>query len=187
MSTKDEVSIKYIGKREPWPDRLYRTGLVFDCNQVRTIPWDMARKFLRHEDLFEKFEPVTKVDLVKQTKPKNDEPPADINDIDPLKDESNAKDKGDESDQTPEDDTQNDSDQKADDTQALLDEQEAKNKDKDDEQTELQALYDQVTVMEKEALKDFAQNHYQQNTNNSKSVENIRLDVTAMIDQFGAP
>ena len=145
MSTKDEVSIKYIGKREPWHDRLYRTGLVFDCNQVRTIPWDMARKFLRHEDLFEQVD-------------------------------DDAKDKSNTAEQTPEDDTQ-----------ALLDEQTAKNKDKDDEQTELQALYDQVSVMEKEALKDFAQNHYQQNTNNSKSVENIRLDVTAMIDQFGAP
>lgn len=156
MSTKDGVSIKYIGKREPWHDRLYRTGLVFDCNQVRTIPWDMARKFLRHEDLFEKVD-------------------------------DDAKDEDDATDSTSEDDTQNDSDSKADDTQALLDEQEAKNKDKDDEQTELQALYDQVNVMDKDALKDFAQNHYQQNTNSSKSVENIRLDVTAMIDQFGAP
>lgn len=156
MSTKDEVSIKYIGKREPWHDRLYRTGLVFDCNQVRTIPWDMARKFLRHEDLFEKVD-------------------------------ADAKDESDETLEKPEGDTQDDSDQKPDDTQALLDEQEAKNKDKDDEQRELQALYDQVNVMDKKALKDFAQNHYQQNTNNSKSVENIRLDVTSMIDQFGAP
>ena len=155
MSKPDEVSIKYIGKREPWHDRLYRTGLVFDCNQVRTIPWDMARKFLRHEDLFEQVD-------------------------------ADAKDESDET-APAEDDTQNDSDSKADDTQALLDEQTAKNKDKDDEQTELQALYDQVNIMEKDALKDFAQNHYQQKTNNSKSVENIRLDVTAMIDQFGAP
>ena len=29
-------------------------------------------------------------------------------------------------------------------------------------------------------------NDYQQKTNNSKSVENIRLDVNGMIDQFGA-
>ena len=156
MSKQDEVSIKYIGKREPWHDRLYRTGLVFDCNQVRTIPWDMARKFLRHEDLFEQVD-------------------------------ADAKDKSDTADSTSKDDTPDDSDQKPDDTQALLDEQKAKDKDKDDEQTELQALYDQVSVMEKDALKDFAQNHYQQKTNNSKSVENIRLDVTAMIDQFGAP
>lgn len=156
MGQQDEVSIKYIGKREPWHDRLYRTGLVFDCNQVRTIPWDMARKFLRHEDLFEKVD-------------------------------ADAKDEGDEAGKSAEDDAQNDSKQDSDDTQALLDEQKAKNKDKDDEQRELQALYDQVNVMDKDALKDFAQTHYQQNTNNSKSVENIRLDVTAMIDQFGAP
>ncbi len=156
MSTKDEVSIKYIGKREPWHDRLYRTGLVFDCNQVRTIPWDMARKFLRHEDLFEKVD-------------------------------DDAKGKDGKAKSSSEDDAQNEGDKTTDDTQALLDEQEAKNKDKDDEQKELQALYDQVNVMDKDALKDFAQNHYQQKTNNSKSVENIRLDVTAMIDQFGAP
>ena len=156
MEQQDEVSIKYIGKREPWHDRLYRTGLVFDCDQVRTIPWDMARKFLRHEDLFKKV------------------------DVD-------AKGKGNEAGKSAEGDSQNEGDKTTDDTQALLDEQKVKNKDKDDEQRELQALYDQVSVMSKDALKDFAQTHYQQNTNNSKSVENIRLDVTAMIDQFGAP
>ena len=155
MSKQDEVSIKYIGKREPWSDRLYRTGLVFDCDQVRTIPWDMARKFLRHEDLFEKV------------------------DVD-------AKDKGKAS-QSSKADTPNDSDKAADDTQALLDEQEAKNKDKDDEQSELQALYDQVNVMDKDALKDFAQTHYQQKLNKSKSEENLRIEVNGMIDQFGAP
>lgn len=156
MTKPDEVSIKYIGKREPWHDRLYRTGLVFDCNQVRTIPWDMARKFLRHEDLFEKVD-------------------------------DDAKDKTDKASKKSEADKADDDSQASDDTQALLDKQEAKNKDKDDEQRELQALYDQVSVMDKPALKDFAMTHYQQNTNNSKSVENIRLDVTAMIDQFGAP
>ena len=155
MSKQDELSIKYIGKREPWHDRLYRTGLVFDCNQVRNIPWDMARKFLRHEDLFEKV------------------------DVD-------AKDKNDKADEKSKTDKTNDDSQTADDTQALLDEQTAKNKDKDDEQFELQALYDQVSVMDKDALKDFAMTHYQQKTNNSKSVENIRLDVNSMIDQFGA-
>ena len=156
MSKPDEVSIKYIGKREPWSDRLYRTGLVFDCDQVRTIPWDMARKFLRHEDLFEKVD-------------------------------ADAKDEDSKTDTPPEDDAQNDSDETVDDTQALLDEQEAKNKDKDDEQTELQALYDQVNVMDKDALKDFAFNHYQQKLNKSKSEENLRIEVNGMIDQFGAP
>ena len=156
MSKQDEVSIKYIGKREPWHDRLYRTGLVFDCNQVRSIPWDMARKFLQHEDLFEKVAADEKVD-------------------------------GDKANQKSNDDTQNDSNQAPDDTQALLDEQTAKNKDKDDEQSQLQALYDQVNVMDKDALKDFAFTHYQQKLNKSKSEENLRIEVNGMIDQFGAP
>lgn len=152
MSKQDEVSIKYIGKREPWHDRLYRTGLVFDCNQVRTIPWDMARKFLRHEDLFEKA-------------------------VDDAKDEGDKADSA-----APKDD-----DQATDDTQALLDEQTAKNKNKDEEQKELQALYDQVNVMDKDALKDFALSKYQQKINKSKSEENLRQEVIGMIDQFGAP
>lgn len=156
MSKPDEVSIKYIGKREPWHDRLYRTGLVFDCDQVRSIPWDMARKFLRHEDLFEQVD-------------------------------ADAKDEGDEASESSKTDMQNDGDKAADDTQALLDEQTAKNKDKDDEQSELQALYDQVNVMDKDALKDFAQTHYQQKLNKSKSEENLRIEVNGMIDQFGAP
>ena len=156
MGQQDEVSIKYIGKREPWHDRLYRTGLVFDCDQVRTIPWDMARKFLRHEDLFEKMD-------------------------------ADAKDKGDEAGKSSEDDAQNDSEQDSDDTQALLDEQKAKNKDKDDKQRELQALYDQVNVMDKDALEDFAKAHYQQNLDKRRGVETLRSEVTAMIDQFGAP
>ena len=156
MGQQDEVSIKYIGKREPWHDRLYRTGLVFDCNQVRTIPWDMARKFLRHEDLFKKVD-------------------------------ADAKDESDEAGKSSEDDAQNDSEQDSDDTQALLDEQKAKNKEKDDEQRELQALYDQVNNMDKDALEDFAKAHYQQNLDKRRSVETLRSDVTGMIDQFGAP
>lgn len=150
MGQQNEVSIKYIGKREPWHDRLYRTGLVFDCNQVRAIPWDMARKLLRHQDLFEKVEPVV-----------DEEPPADT---------SNAP---------------NEDDEKSDDTKALLDEQDVKNKEQDEEQKELQALYDQVSVMDKDALEDFAQKNYQQNIDKRRGVETLRLEVIGLIDQFG--
>lgn len=154
MGQQNEMSIKYIGKREPWHDRLYRTGLVFDCNQVRTIPWDMARKFLRHEDLFVEAQTST---------------PAD----DDVEAESTEGSEATEQDQD-------------DDTQALLDEQTAKNKDEKDEQTELQALYDQVNVMDKEALEDFAKNHYQQNLDKRRGVDTLRAEVVSMIDQFGA-
>ena len=157
------VEVKYIGKRQPWFDRLYDTGLSFVCGQSRVLPWDMAPKFLRHSDLFEKAVPAS------------DKPPADddTKDSKPPADDENAEDKGDK-DEAPKDDTQ-----------ALLDEQAAKNKEKDDEQVEKQALYDQVANMDKDGLKDFAEINYQQKINKSLSLEILRAEVTGMIDQFG--
>lgn len=157
------VEVKYIGKLQPWFDRLYDTGLSFVCGQSRVLPWDMAPKFLRHSDLFEKVVPAS------------DKPPADDDkkDDEPPADDKAAESKGDK-DEAPKDDTQ-----------ALLDEQAAKNKEKDDEQVEKQALYDQVANMDKDGLKDFAEINYQQKINKSKSLENLRAEVTGMIDQFG--
>ena len=147
------VEVKYIGKLQPWFDRLYDTGLSFVCGQSRVLPWDMAPKFLRHADLFEEY----------QDKPKADEAPVD---------------------DTPDDETPAD-EAPVDDTKKLLDEQAEKDKTKNDKQVELQALYDQVANMDKDGLKDFAEINYQQKINKSKSLENLRAEVTGMIDQFG--
>lgn len=154
-SLMQPIEVKYIGKREPWFDRLYDTGLSFVCGQSRVLPWDMAPKFLRHTDL---FEPVV---------PADDEAPAD--DTPPTEDQPPATE-----------------DEQPDDTQALLDEQAAKNDAKKDEQLEKQALYDQVNNMDKDALADFAEINYQQTINKRKSEDNLRADVIAMIDEFGA-
>lgn len=147
------VKVTYIGKREPWFDRLYDTGLSFVCGQSRVLPWDMAPKFLRHADLFEEY----------QDKPKDDEAPVD---------------------ETPDDETPAD-EAPVDDTKKLLDEQAEKDKTKNDKQVELQALYDQVASMDKDGLKNFAEANYQQKINKSKSLDNLRAEVTGMIDQFG--
>ena len=48
------VSVKYIGPRAAWYDRLYGTGLMFSTGQTRNLPTDIARQLLRHGDLFEK-------------------------------------------------------------------------------------------------------------------------------------
>lgn len=159
------VEVKYIGKREPWFDRLYDTGLSFVCGQSRVLPWDMAPKFLRHTDLFE------------QVVPADDEAPSD--DTPPAEDQPPAAEDEQPDDQEPDD-------QEPDDTQALLDEQAAKNDAKKDEQLEKQALYDQVNNMDKDALSDFAEINYQQTINKRKSEDNLRADVIAMIDEFGA-
>lgn len=142
------VKVTYIGKREPWFDRLYDTGLSFVCGQSRVLPWDMAPKFLRHADLFEEY----------QGEPKDDEAQ-----VDETTDDEAA----------------------ADDTKKLLDEQSEKDKAKNNKQVELQALYDQVASMDKDGLKNFAEANYQQKINKSKSLDNLRAEVTGMIDQFG--
>ncbi|QEL64777.1 hypothetical protein OTERR_13010 [Oryzomicrobium terrae] len=46
-------AVRYIGKRDEWFDRVYNSGLVFFPRQVRRIPPELARKLLKHSDLFE--------------------------------------------------------------------------------------------------------------------------------------
>lgn len=45
------TAVEFIGKRA-WNDRLYGSGLAFVPGQVRRVPGDLARKLLRHADLF---------------------------------------------------------------------------------------------------------------------------------------
>lgn len=49
----DGVPVKYIGPRESWTDRLYGSGLTFVTDQIRDVPGELARRFLKHADLFE--------------------------------------------------------------------------------------------------------------------------------------
>lgn len=47
----ETTNIKYIGKKY-FIDRLYNSGLNFEPNQIRELPSELARSFLRHADLF---------------------------------------------------------------------------------------------------------------------------------------
>lgn len=49
---KPQQAVKYTG-RKPFKDRLYRSGLTFEPGQARLVPAELARKFLRHADVFE--------------------------------------------------------------------------------------------------------------------------------------
>jgi hypothetical protein len=46
--------VRYIGKRATWEDTIYGSGLVFEQGQSRNVPSNLASKFLRHYDIFEK-------------------------------------------------------------------------------------------------------------------------------------
>ena len=50
------VAVTYIGRRDSYTDRLYGTGLEFDRGQTRALPPELARKFLKHPDQFERAE-----------------------------------------------------------------------------------------------------------------------------------
>lgn len=52
MTPTPLTAIQYIGYRPSFRDHLYGTGLVFTTGQVRNVPDELARKLLRHHDLF---------------------------------------------------------------------------------------------------------------------------------------
>ena len=54
MTQESNVAVQYIGRRPSYTDRLYGTGLTFDAEQVRPLPASIAKKFLRHGDLFQR-------------------------------------------------------------------------------------------------------------------------------------
>ncbi len=45
------AAVTYTGKRY-WADRLYGSGLDFEPGQTREMPTELARKFLKHTDMF---------------------------------------------------------------------------------------------------------------------------------------
>ena len=49
------VSIQYIGNKSLYPDHLYESALTFEQGQVRSIPSDLATKFLKHPE-FTRYE-----------------------------------------------------------------------------------------------------------------------------------
>ena len=55
-ATKNLVPVKYVGRRPDFFDRIYGSGLFFDQGQTRWVPSELARKLLRHADLFERGE-----------------------------------------------------------------------------------------------------------------------------------
>lgn len=50
------VGVEYIGRRELWRDTTYDSGLTFTSGQIRGVPQYLARKLLRHVDLFKQVE-----------------------------------------------------------------------------------------------------------------------------------
>lgn len=54
VPTAGMVAIQYIGRRDEFTDRIYGSLLKFKQGQVRSVPADLARNFLRHADQFQR-------------------------------------------------------------------------------------------------------------------------------------
>ena len=66
------IPVKYIGRRPEWHDRVYGTGLYFSTEQTRNLPHEIARRLLRHADLFEKGEIPAAVEAAEPTNSTDD-------------------------------------------------------------------------------------------------------------------
>lgn len=51
--TQPLISIRYIGKRPDYMDGTYGTRIVFVQGKSRMVPADVAKKMLRHADVYE--------------------------------------------------------------------------------------------------------------------------------------
>ncbi len=131
-------AVRYIGRRDSWRDRHYGSNLSFEQNQVRSIPPEMAKKFLRHSDIFEEAVGETVQD------------PATV-----------------------------------DDTESTLADANAKQVEERDKQNEIYAVFDQINQMDEDMLKEYAFARYQQSIPKTLSLENMRKQVTQMVEQYG--
>jgi len=161
-TTANGVPVKYIGREDPFYDRLYGSNLPFVPGQVRVVTdLDLVAKLLRHDDCFERavIEPVV---------PAPAQPPA-------APTGEVAQDKG-EPTQELEDDTESRlaAAKKLDDDQKLA------------EQNRLD-LVQTLDSMDKDALQEFGVNKFNQKVPKNLSVENMRARIVELLDQFGAP
>lgn len=130
-----EIAVTYIHARENYTDYQYGTGLTFVKGQTRSLPGELAQKFLRHADLFALGDS------------------ADVGSDDTgdkLANSSNGKDE------------------------------------QRDEVSRLQDLRDQVMLMKKADLQEYAQNNYRIPMSDKVSVAEMRTQVIGLIDQYGA-
>ena len=207
LNPQDKVSIRFIGRKAPFFDNLYGTKLTFESQQVRAVPTDIAKKFLKHGDLFEL---ASDVEAQKAAPAPIEQTEIGLlgSDVQP----SLIEIKGKEvqlgyvvrhafaaSELTPEAWNALDNEDReariaaaieemrnADDTDAIIEAAKQEKAEQEEERNNLEDIRQRVMLSEsKDELADMAQTHWNQKLNKQKSVENLRAQVLQYIDQFG--
>ncbi|HBZ96064.1 MAG TPA: hypothetical protein DEO91_20950 [Pseudomonas sp.] len=143
-----KIVVVYIGRKPTYTDHLYGTGLSFRQGQERAMPAEIARKFLRHPDMFEEGSAKAVADA-------------------PAKS-----------------DKVEDKDEDDDTTRQLAAAKKLEDENREKENRILD-LKQQINIMTKDSLAEYAMTNYKQNLDKRKSVAELRQAVTGMIDQFG--
>jgi hypothetical protein len=85
------VLVTYIGRKPDWRDHIYDTGLYFTQGQTRLLPAAIAKRFLRHADLFALGEITEQATAVQPATTPVDEPPKEDDDTDRILEEAKAR------------------------------------------------------------------------------------------------
>ena len=67
------IAVEYVGRKTTYTDHLYGSGLSFDQGQVRSMPGELARKFLKHGDMFKEAGASTEPAQAAPTAPAQDD------------------------------------------------------------------------------------------------------------------
>ncbi|WP_295977981.1 hypothetical protein [uncultured Variovorax sp.] len=195
------VPVKYIGREDPFYDRLYGSNLSFVPQQVRTIgDLDLVAKFLRHSDCFERVvvvpaTPVAAPAPAPAPAPTQPAGEAGAQDGDAIGGEGNGT--GESStgsdgqppaaptgEAKPEVET---TEEPADDTAELLAEANKADADRKLAEQNRLDLVQSLDSMDKDALQEWGVQKFSQKVPKNLSVENMRARIVELIDQYGVP
>lgn len=76
-------------------------------------------------------------------------------------------------------------DDAADDTDSLLDEAQAQQKAEDENLDEVFDVYQSISLMDKDSLKNFIETNFEQKADMRKSVDTLRDEAKLLVDRFG--
>lgn len=192
------VPVKYIGREDPFYDRLYGSNLSFVPRQVRTIgDLDLVAKFLRHSDCFEQVVVAPAAAPAPTPAPAPTQPAgeAGAQSGDGTSGEGNgSRENPNGSDgqppAAPTGDTKPEGEttgEPADDTAERLAEANKADADRKLAEQNRLDLVQSLDSMDKDALQEWGVQKFSQKVPKNLSVENMRARIVEMIDQYGVP
>lgn len=172
MTTPQEVAVTYKGTDNPFKDRIYRSGLTFTPGQTRVLPEQLAARFLRHDDVFERA--ADKMAVVVQKVPEQGTTEGQQTTPATTSVEHQSAQQGDQTQQLDDTQTQLAAAKKAEDDQRLQDDARF-------------SLLQSIDAMDRKALIGWAEVNYKQKIPGNSSLDKARDMARGFIDQFGMP